>query len=103
MDRPQAVGLYLGNCAVALQNRAAARSCLWQMLTKGQARVVVGSAAAQLFQTRTVTGATRHTSFFKHAQPRQLSFTSSSYLIYEQSRVYIRVDVAKASLHVASA
>jgi hypothetical protein len=43
-------GLYLGNLAVVLQNRAAARSCRWSMLTKGQARVVVGSAAAQLFQ-----------------------------------------------------
>ena len=84
MDRPQAGGLYLGNCAVALQNRAAARSCRWRMLTKGQARVVVGSAAAQLFQTRTVTGATRHASFLGDAQPGQLAFTSRSYLIYEQ-------------------
>jgi hypothetical protein len=50
LDRPQAGGLYLGNWAVVLQNKAAARSCRWSMLTKCHARVVVGSAAAHLFQ-----------------------------------------------------
>jgi hypothetical protein len=76
------VSWQLSSCAA--KQRVAARSCRWRMLTKGQARVVVGSVAALLFQTRTVTGATRLRPFCEDAQPDQLVFTSRSYLTYEQ-------------------
>ena len=65
-------------CRCAANRERLPDLCRWRMLTKGQARVVVGSVAAQLFQTRTVTGATRHASFLGDAQPGQLAFTSRS-------------------------